>query len=31
VSTSSVYIAQTFAADQRHLAQEWLRISIERF
>jgi hypothetical protein len=31
VSTASVDIEQTFAVDQRHLAQEWLRISIERF
>lgn len=31
MSTTSVDLEQTFAADQRQLAQDWLRISIERF
>lgn len=31
MSTVNVDLAQTFAAGQRQLGQEWLRISIERF
>jgi len=31
VTTASVDLQQTFAANQRQLGQEWLRISIERF
>jgi hypothetical protein len=31
VTTASVDLQQTFAANQRHLGEEWLRISIERF
>jgi hypothetical protein len=30
VSTASADLQQTFAADQRQLGQEWLRITIER-
>ena len=31
MSQPTLDLSQTFAADQRHLALEWIRISIERF